>query len=93
LKQSIGEVDHRPVVLHGIGGVGKTQIPVEYAYRHLAEYSAIIWIDAAGFEWTKRSFLNAFNLVVKNYGVQDLEDSPPHRQLANLATRIATRGF
>lgn len=87
LKQSIGEFNHRPVALHGIGGVGKTQIAVEYAYRHRAEYSAIIWIDATSLESTKRSFLKALNLVVKTYEEQGLEDSPGYRQLANVATR------
>jgi len=32
--------------LRGLGGIGKTQIALEYAYRHALEYSAIFWIDA-----------------------------------------------
>jgi tetratricopeptide (TPR) repeat protein len=30
--------------LHGLGGAGKTQIALEYAYRHALEYSAVFWI-------------------------------------------------
>lgn len=32
--------------LHGLGGIGKTQIALEYAYRHALEYSAVFWIRA-----------------------------------------------
>lgn len=32
--------------LHGLGGVGKTQIALEYAYRYELSYSAVFWIGA-----------------------------------------------
>jgi tetratricopeptide (TPR) repeat protein len=34
------------VVLHGLGGVGKTQLAVEYAWKHLGEYDAVFWMKA-----------------------------------------------
>jgi tetratricopeptide (TPR) repeat protein len=35
-----------PHALQGMGGVGKSQIAIEYIYRHSHEYSAIWWIPA-----------------------------------------------
>jgi len=43
--------------LHGLGGVGKTQIALEYAYRHALEYSAIFWIGAETDEQVVASLL------------------------------------
>lgn len=33
-------------VLHGRGGVGKTQVAVEYAYRHANDYQVVWWIPS-----------------------------------------------
>jgi WD40 repeat protein len=44
-----GPVGIRPAGLTGMGGIGKTQLVVEYAYRHKNDYpEGIFWIDAAG---------------------------------------------
>jgi hypothetical protein len=44
-----GPVGIRPAGLTGMGGIGKTQLAVEYVHRHRDDYpDGIFWIDAAG---------------------------------------------
>jgi NB-ARC domain len=38
--------NHR-LALHGLGGVGKTQVALEYAYQHKNSYDHVFWIQGA----------------------------------------------
>jgi tetratricopeptide (TPR) repeat protein len=49
--------------ISGLGGVGKTQIAVEYAYRHQEEYYGVLWVNAASRETIIASFLELANLL------------------------------
>ncbi len=47
----------QPQALHGLGGIGKTQIALEYAYRYRDTYHAVLWIHAESRESLVSSFL------------------------------------
>jgi tetratricopeptide (TPR) repeat protein len=42
-----GDATVRTQAISGLGGIGKTQIAIEYAYRYSTEYQAIFWVNAS----------------------------------------------
>jgi hypothetical protein len=45
----------RTYVLHGLGGIGKTQLTVEFARRHHRRFSSVFWLDGRSEDILKRS--------------------------------------
>ncbi len=50
-------------VLSGLGGIGKTQTAVEYAYRHRQEYQAVFWARAETPETLQADLVQAADLL------------------------------
>ncbi|KAF1971156.1 HET-domain-containing protein, partial [Bimuria novae-zelandiae CBS 107.79] len=46
LLYSYGRSSRSLVVLHGLGGIGKTQLAIEYIRRHKEKHTAIFWLNA-----------------------------------------------
>ena len=49
--------------LSGLGGIGKTQTALEYAYRYATNYSAVFWIRAETLESLLSSFASVADLL------------------------------
>ncbi len=47
----------QPHILSGLGGIGKTQIALEYAYQFGSDYQAVLWIRAEAYETFQRDCL------------------------------------
>jgi hypothetical protein len=55
------------VVLHGLGGMGKTQLAITYARRHKEKYTAIFWLNANDEDSLKLSFRDIARHVLRHH--------------------------
>jgi hypothetical protein len=46
-------------VVHGLGGMGKTQLCVEYVRRHKEDFTAVFWLDGSSKDALRQSLANA----------------------------------
>ena len=70
-----------PVALHGLGGVGKTQLAREYAHRFSADYDLIWWINAESTEFIDEALAElARRLRLPGTGESSTDDSAAVRE-------------
>ena len=53
----------QPQAISGLGGIGKTQIAVEYAYRYRDSYKIVVWLRADTAELLTSDFLLLANVL------------------------------
>jgi cellulose biosynthesis protein BcsQ len=59
-----GQWNHR-LALYGLGGVGKTQLALHYAYKYQSEYERVYWISAA----TQSTLITGFGEIAKQANI------------------------
>ena len=60
------------VILHGLGGIGKTQLAREYIKRHKEKYTAIFWLNANDEDSLRLSFRSIAQQIQKHNSAQVL---------------------
>jgi hypothetical protein len=45
------------IVVHGLGGIGKTQLAVDFVRKHYHRFSAVFWLDGSSEASLKQSFV------------------------------------
>jgi AAA ATPase-like protein len=62
-----GDGSRRTVVLHGLGGIGKTQLTVAYAKQHRDNFSAVFWLNIKDEDSLRQSFAKAAKQILREH--------------------------
>ncbi len=72
--------------LHGLGGVGKTQVALEYAYQHALEYSAVFWVGAE----TEEQIISSLLRIAEALHLPGRDDKDQQRVVATVQGWLTT---
>lgn len=83
LPSSTDQTRQKICVLHGLGGIGKTQLAIEFARKYQQSYSAVFWIDSSSKEKLKQSIANLANQLPQHQLLERalLYAQQPHDEL------------
>jgi hypothetical protein len=88
-KALSGGDSRRTVVLHGLGGIGKTQLAIEYAKLHRASYSAVFWLNIKDEVSLKESFVRvARRILLENPSASQLGIVDGEASLDDIMTAV-----
>jgi len=93
LKQDIEKGKHtrNTIVLYGTGGMGKTQLALEYIHQHKKDYTSIFWINAVSDQATILGFTHIMQRLIKHHG-QLCDDYSQIGRLLGMAGKLDSNG-
>ncbi|KAF2472617.1 uncharacterized protein BDR25DRAFT_284166 [Lindgomyces ingoldianus] len=69
------------VVVYGLGGIGKTQLAVEFARKHQCRFSSIFWLDGSSEASLKQSFVQLVQKLPRDQLTADIVEMLDHSVL------------
>lgn len=86
-----GKGEQKVAVLHGLGGIGKTGIVLEYVRRRCATYTSILWIYAATAEVLKHSLMLGAQTLIDHLALK--YDGPGKPDFIDIACDLGIPGL
>ena len=79
----------RACVVHGMGGMGKTQVALEYVYRYRKQYTAIFWISAG----TSAEISQTFSSLARRLCLPGYNSMTPSKHAEAVMSWLKTRSM
>ena len=70
------------IVLHGTGGMGKTQLALQYVYCYNKDYLSVFWVNVASEQSLKVGFTNIMQQLIQYHA--QLLDQPDYTEIGRL---------
>ena len=71
------------MALHGLGGIGKTQLAFQYAYIHQKDYTSVWWVDGSTTQTLSQGFLGIAQQLLSYHAKKATGGlKPDHAQMA-----------
>ncbi|KAF4417536.1 Kinesin light chain 1 [Colletotrichum fructicola] len=81
--------ERRRVILHGLGGIGKTQTTIAFAKKHRDDYSAVFWLDARDTTALKLSYQSlAQRIATETSSVTYIKNALSNRDLDETVSAV-----
>lgn len=81
------------VVLYGTGGMGKTQLALQYVYSHSQDYSAVFWVNTTSIETATLGFVNIMQSLIDYHSKKaSHEDYQRIAQILGMTGKVDERG-
>lgn len=90
MHETLGRAsERRTVVVHGLGGIGKTQLTVAYIKRHRSRYSAAIWLNAKDEVSLRQSFSHAATRILREHSsILYIQNAVPNQDLSKIVEAV-----
>ncbi len=75
LRPGVANTQRRVVVLHGLGGTGKTQLSLAYARKHREDHTAIVWLNGQTQDSLKQSIAGVARSLPANQRSDSARDN------------------
>lgn len=72
------------IVLHGLGGMGKTQIALEYVHSYYEGYSAVFWVDGTSGETANLGFRSIAQRLIDHHVSISTTPQPDYAQIGQI---------
>ncbi|KAH7131160.1 pfs protein [Dactylonectria macrodidyma] len=91
-RRSDSRQTRKVFVLHGLGGVGKTQLAIDFARRHQATFSSVFWLDGRSDARLRGSIASCINRIRKGQIPSTGRDQSEAHGKDDLDTAVASQG-